>query len=49
MTDDASCKTEVNPRFPLQQFRKIGIKFKEETCEMLHFEHKGKVKVQVTL
>ena len=42
-------KLEVNPRFPLQQYRKIGIQFREETCELLHFEHKGKVKVKFTL
>jgi len=42
-------KMEVNPRFPLRQYRKIGIRFKEETCELLHFEHKGKVKVKLTL
>jgi len=42
-------KMEVFPRFPLGQCRKIGIKCKEGTCELLHFEHKGKVKVKFTL
>jgi len=41
-------KAEVNPRFPLQQYRKIGLKFKEGTCELLHFEHKDKVKLKFT-
>jgi hypothetical protein len=47
MTQDV--KVEVNPRFPLQQDRKIGIKLKEETCKLLHFEHKDKVKAKFTL
>jgi hypothetical protein len=42
-------KAEVKPRFPQQQYRKIGIKFKEETFELLHFEHKGNVKLQFYL